>query len=88
MFTSSLFQLEVVAYDLGIPQFEDRRTITITLLDVDDNPPMFDHNNLPIPYPVAVQEEISNVFVANLNLAKDPDTAGNAIICYFIVGEC
>jgi hypothetical protein len=79
-------QLEVVALDQGVPQFEDRRTISVTLRDENDNPPQFDREMIPIPYPVYVLEETTNVLVANLNLANDPDSNDNAIICYFLVG--
>ena len=75
------------AYDLGIPQYEDRRILTIRALDEDDNPPRFDRDRYPPPYAVAVLEEEADIYIGNLNIADDPDIGENAKICYYIVGE-
>lgn len=77
--------VEVRAYDLGKPQYDDRRIISIQALDEDDNLPEFDRSALPPPYVVSIEEETASVHVANLDIANDPDIGANAEICYFIV---
>lgn len=84
---STLFlQLEARAYDLGIPSYDDRRSLKVVALDEDDNPPKFDRAKFPPPHPVSVLEEQAEIFVGNLSLAEDPDLGNNSIICYYIVG--
>ena len=79
-------QLEVRAFDLGTPQLDDSQTIQIQVIDIDDHPPTFDRDLYPPPYVTSVLEEHSNVYVANLSLATDPDIGNNSIICYYITG--
>lgn len=79
--------MEIRAYDLGTPMYEDRRILTIRALDEDDNPPQFNRDEYPPPYKVSVKEEQSQVFVANLDIAYDPDAGENAKICYYIIGK-
>ena len=74
------------AYDQGEPQMDDSQTIRVRVLDRDDHPPTFDRELYPPPYVTSVLEEHSNVYVANLSLATDPDIGNNSIICYYITG--
>ena len=79
--------MEVRAYDLGNPSYDDRALITVVALDENDNLPEFDRDKHPPPHRVSVLEERSDVFVANVSLAEDPDIGNNSIICYYLVGE-
>ena len=83
-----LFQLDGRAYDLGTLPNEDRITLRIELQDKDDNPPYFDRARFPPPYTVSVLEDTVNAHMADLNIASDPDTGNNSLICYYIVGAC
>ena len=55
--------------------------------DEDDNPPFFSREKYPPPYLVSVEEEQSDIRVAILNLAEDPDVDFNAKICYYLIGK-
>ena len=84
---SNLFQLDVRAYDLGTPSYDDRRTLTIVVVDTDDNPPTFNRKVVPSPYRVTVLEEDNGMVIATVALATDPDLGNNSHICYYIVGK-
>ncbi|XP_063784894.1 protocadherin gamma-B5-like isoform X16 [Pseudophryne corroboree] len=74
----SRYNITIVATDRGSPPLSSRRTITLEILDVNDNPPLFiksvyvayvPENNLPGASIYSVQ-------------ASDPDTGDNAKIIY------
>ena len=79
--------MDVRAYDLGIPSYDDRRTLAVVVVDIDDNPPRFDRGVVASPHRVYVLEEHSGVDVATVALATDPDVGNNSHICYYIVGK-
>ena len=72
---------------MGKNRFEARRTIKVVALDENDNLPAFSRSKYPPPYHVSTLEEQSNIQVANLSIAEDPDIGNNSIICYYLVGE-
>ena len=72
---------------MGSPSYDDRRTLTVVIVDIDDNPPRFDRTIVASPHQVYVLEEHSGVAVANVALATDPDVGNNSHICYYIVGK-
>ena len=76
------------AYDLGVPSYADRRVLLIVVRDVNDNLPEFDRSHDPPPHRLSVLEEQDDLYIANLDLASDPDTSNNSAVCYYIVGEC
>ncbi|KAG8579336.1 hypothetical protein GDO81_010821 [Engystomops pustulosus] len=74
----SIYDITVIAIDRGSPPLSSRRTITLEISDVNDNPPLFirdtffayvPENNLPGSSIYTIQ-------------ASDPDTGDNAKIYY------
>ncbi|XP_041364318.1 cadherin-23-like [Gigantopelta aegis] len=73
----------VQAEDLGIPQLVSTITLNVTLLDVDDNAPVFKTRQLTLH----VDEENNTACVGMVNIATDADEYENHTrICYFIYG--
>ena len=70
------------AYDRASLSYDDRRTITIIALDVDDNEPKFDRTADSPPIALFAQEETNGTLVGRVNLATDPDTGNNSMVCY------
>ncbi|VFV20957.1 cadherin 23 [Lynx pardinus] len=76
------YQLRVVASDAGTPTKSSTGTLTIRVLDVNDETPTF----FPAMYNVSVSEDVPREFrVAWLN-CTDNDVGLNAELSYFITG--
>jgi hypothetical protein len=77
-----MYQVTVVAMDAGIPSQTSSLQVTVTITDVNDNPPVFD----PLIYTLSVTEEQPAGLVDTIT-ATDPDIGPNAEILYTIVSE-
>ncbi|KAF0874469.1 CAD23 protein, partial [Crocuta crocuta] len=76
------YQLRVVATDAGTPTKSSTSTLTIQVLDVNDETPTF----FPAVYNVSVSEDVTREFrVVWLN-CTDNDVGLNAELSYFITG--
>ncbi|XP_023096298.2 cadherin-23 isoform X2 [Felis catus] len=76
------YQLRVVASDAGTPTKSSTGTLTVRVLDVNDETPTF----FPATYNVSVSEDVPREFrVAWLN-CTDNDVGLNAELSYFITG--
>ncbi|BES90547.1 Laminin G domain [Nesidiocoris tenuis] len=80
--TKAFFNLTVKAVDLGVPQLWSVATLTVVVLDVNDNPPEFVSRSYhtTIPESAAIDTEVARVMATSL------DTGMNAEIQYAIVG--
>uniref|UniRef100_A0A8C9QL23 Cadherin related 23 n=1 Tax=Spermophilus dauricus TaxID=99837 RepID=A0A8C9QL23_SPEDA len=77
------YQLRVVASDAGTPTKSSTSTLTVRVLDVNDETPTFS----PAVYHVSVSEDVPREFrVVWLN-CTDNDVGLNAELSYFITGE-
>ena len=74
------YSLKLTAYDLGIPQQSADTTVTVELLDVNDNPPAFEKSE----YQAIVLENHLNSGIITV-FAKDPDVGTNGQITYEII---
>ncbi|XP_027762821.1 protocadherin-16 [Empidonax traillii] len=82
----SSFQLLVIVQDGGAPPRSATGTIYVTVLDENDNAPVFLHVGSGQELPVQVLEEKpSGLLVASLQ-AKDPDEGENGTIIYSLIG--
>ncbi|XP_010226080.1 PREDICTED: LOW QUALITY PROTEIN: protocadherin-16 [Tinamus guttatus] len=80
------YQLLVIVQDGGAPPRSATGTIYVTVLDENDNAPMFIHVASGQELPVQVLEEKpSGLLVASLQ-AKDPDEGENGTIIYSLTG--
>jgi protocadherin-16/23 len=78
--TIHMFTLNVTARDHGYPQRSSHMTVTVYVVDVNDNPPQF----LQSVYNVSVLENKPiDSFITTLS-ATDPDTGKNAELEYLI----
>uniref|UniRef100_UPI003AAE43FE cadherin-23 isoform X1 n=1 Tax=Centroberyx gerrardi TaxID=166262 RepID=UPI003AAE43FE len=76
------YHLRIIAYDAGKFPRTSTSTLTITVLDVNDETPTF----FPLVYNVSLQESVPREHtVANLN-CSDNDAGLNAELSYFITG--
>ncbi|KAJ7421755.1 hypothetical protein WISP_41297 [Willisornis vidua] len=84
----SSFQLLVIVQDGGAPPRSATGTIYVTVLDENDNAPVFLHvgsgQELPVQVEV-LEEKPSGLLVASLQ-AKDPDEGENGTIIYSLIG--
>ena len=71
------YDIIALATDHGEPPLTGTATVSVTVLDLNDNAPSFSQAE----YPVSVSENIANAFVATVN-ATDPDNATNSSITY------
>ncbi|CAH2226238.1 protocadherin-16 [Pelobates cultripes] len=80
------YQLLVIAQDGGAPPRSVTGTIHITVLDENDNPPMFVYPNAGREISLQIMEgKAAGVFVASLH-AKDPDEGENGTVTYLLIG--
>ncbi|XP_030344443.1 cadherin-23 isoform X2 [Strigops habroptila] len=76
------YYLRVVASDAGVPSKSSTSTLTVKVLDVNDENPTF----FPAVYNVSLPENVARDFkVVRLN-CTDADTGLNAELSYFITG--
>ncbi|XP_067673633.1 cadherin-23-like isoform X2 [Haliotis asinina] len=88
--THESYELLVRATDRGVPRnYSTDLTLTVRVMDVNDEQPKFDRSLYPTPYPVAVAEESDSACAAgSVGIAKDNDINLNyTIICYYIFAE-
>lgn len=93
--TKPLYKLTIVAYDLGTPPRSSTLTLSVEVLDEDDNSPEFPASNRVQNFTVAENSQPAvdlgdnrkGFFVGNVSKATDQDSGNNAKICYFIVSK-
>ncbi|KAK3582014.1 hypothetical protein CHS0354_039681 [Potamilus streckersoni] len=86
--TKDRYELKIEAADGGNPQLATMLSLTIILLDVNDNPPEFSRGSDMYPYKVYIEEERMGADTTrSLAIAVDRDSeAQNLLICYYIIG--
>lgn len=76
-----IYNLQAYAVDKGLPALKTSMNIQVTILDVNDNPPVFEKDE----FDIFVEENSPiGVVVAHIS-ATDPDEGSNAQIMYQIV---
>ena len=80
--TTPSFLLTIEATDLGVPQLVNLTSVTITVLDINDNSPSF---SLPA-YSSVVSEDAPLGFSVLSVIAVDPDNGVNGTIVYSVSG--
>uniref|UniRef100_A0A8C7X9S3 Cadherin domain-containing protein n=1 Tax=Oryzias sinensis TaxID=183150 RepID=A0A8C7X9S3_9TELE len=76
------YYLRIIAYDAGKFPRTSTSTLTVLVLDVNDETPTFN----PRVYNVSLKENIPRDFVVTLLSCSDNDTGLNAELSYFITG--
>ncbi|XP_068568087.1 cadherin EGF LAG seven-pass G-type receptor 2 isoform X3 [Cebidichthys violaceus] len=76
-----VYSLQAFAVDKGVPALKTAVNIQVTILDVNDNPPVFEKDEFDI---MVEENSPIGVVVAHV-LATDPDEGSNAQIMYQIV---
>ncbi|XP_061109179.1 protocadherin Fat 4 isoform X2 [Conger conger] len=80
--TTSSYQVEVLASDLGVPQRSSSLILTVSVYDVNDNSPVFDQLSYEVTIP---ESEVVNSRFFQVE-ATDKDSGLNGEIAYDIVG--
>lgn len=81
--SGSRITFNIIATDNGTPPIPSTLPYTLTILDANDNPPMFSMN----PYMVTIPENLmANAFVTIVT-ATDIDTGSNSQVTYSFVGD-
>uniref|UniRef100_A0A4W5MMV9 Cadherin, EGF LAG seven-pass G-type receptor 2 n=1 Tax=Hucho hucho TaxID=62062 RepID=A0A4W5MMV9_9TELE len=75
------YNLQAFAVDKGVPALKTSVDIQVTILDVNDNPPVFEKDE----FDIFVEENSPIGLVVAHVLASDPDEGSNAQIMYQIV---
>nr|XP_018915731.1 PREDICTED: cadherin-related tumor suppressor [Bemisia tabaci] len=78
--TQAFYQLNISAEDGGTPVRHGYLQVNVTILDVNDNPPIFDHSD----YSVSLNESVPPGTKALQVLATDSDIGDNAKITYYL----
>ncbi|XP_031143312.1 cadherin EGF LAG seven-pass G-type receptor 2 isoform X3 [Sander lucioperca] len=76
-----VYSLQAFAVDKGVPALKTPVNIQVTILDVNDNPPVFEKDE----FDIMVEENSPIGLVVAHILATDPDEGSNAQIMYQIV---
>ncbi|KAM7006039.1 cadherin EGF LAG seven-pass G-type receptor 2 isoform 2-T2 [Tautogolabrus adspersus] len=76
-----IYSLQAFAVDKGVPALKTPVNIQVTILDVNDNPPVFEKDEFDI---MVEENSPIGVVVAHIS-ATDPDEGSNAQIMYQIV---
>ncbi|XP_029287123.1 cadherin EGF LAG seven-pass G-type receptor 2 isoform X1 [Cottoperca gobio] len=76
-----VYSLQAFAVDKGVPALKTPVNIQVTILDVNDNPPVFEKDEFDI---MVEENSPIGIVVAHI-LATDPDEGSNAQIMYQIV---
>ena len=78
--TTAEYNITILASDEGVPKRYSNKTVTVKILDVNDNPPLFDRNELS-----AFISENNNPGLSILTIkATDLDAGPNARLTYFL----
>ena len=80
--TVPYFELVAVAVDRGTPQLSSTVPIMVDVGDINDNPPMFEKDQLEF----YVKENAPLGSVVGIIEALDPDEGENAIVSYSLIG--
>ncbi|XP_071495031.1 protocadherin Fat 1-like [Diadema antillarum] len=83
--TQSVYELTVKVSDMGSPQHTKKRALTITLADVNDNPPQFDLSG--DMYEVTIPEDAEEGLVFLAVHASDRDEGRNQEVRYSIISD-
>ncbi|KAG9329866.1 hypothetical protein JZ751_028762, partial [Albula glossodonta] len=75
------YDITFTVTDRGTPPLSDNKTLTLELLDVNDNAPLFSKSFLTIPL---VENNAPGAMIASIT-ATDPDLHENQYLVYFIV---
>uniref|UniRef100_A0A8C4SG57 Protocadherin 1 gamma 26 n=1 Tax=Erpetoichthys calabaricus TaxID=27687 RepID=A0A8C4SG57_ERPCA len=75
------YKVDIIAKDSGTPVLSTKKTLTITVLDVNDNPPSFSQPS----YAVYTKENNAPGSVLCAVSASDPDVGSNSQLSYSIV---
>lgn len=77
----SVYELTAQAIDRGSPRLSSLCTVTVSILDINDNPPVFEHREYTatVPEDVAVGAQLLRVQAASR------DKEANAEISYSII---
>ncbi|XP_039630317.1 protocadherin gamma-C5-like isoform X7 [Polypterus senegalus] len=75
------YKVDIIAKDSGTPVLSTKKTLTVTVLDVNDNPPTFAHPS----YSVYTKENNTPGSVLCAVSATDPDLGTNSQLSYSIV---
>ena len=78
--TNSHYRLNISAQDGGVPPLFGYLIVNITILDVNDNPPIFDHSD----YVVSLNESVPPGTMVLQVTATDNDASDNARVTYYI----
>ncbi|GLH01450.1 Cadherin-related tumor suppressor, partial [Gryllus bimaculatus] len=78
--TCAFYQLNVSARDGGSPPRYGYLQVNVTILDVNDNPPIFDHSD----YTVSLNESVPPGTPVLQVMATDSDVGDNAKITYYL----
>ena len=81
--TTSSYNLVIKAKDNGSPSKSATASVTITIIDVNDNRPKFNKN----PFRFQVREDASNQKNIGRIVASDKDTGDNARLTYELIGN-
>ncbi|BES88261.1 Cadherin domain [Nesidiocoris tenuis] len=79
----AFYQLNISARDGGNPPRFGHLLVNVTILDVNDNPPIFDHSD----YNVSLNESVPDGTRVLQVMASDADVGDNAKITYFLSEE-
>uniref|UniRef100_A0A8C4XA77 Cadherin domain-containing protein n=1 Tax=Erpetoichthys calabaricus TaxID=27687 RepID=A0A8C4XA77_ERPCA len=80
---NSNYNITIMVRDRGTPPLSNHRTISINLIDVNDNPPLFLHES----YKISVSENnIPGSLLCSI-VANDPDAEENSILKYSIQND-
>ena len=81
--TTPLFTFTVIVEDNTVSPRRDSETVTVQVVDVNDNHPVF----MSTPYSGTIDENsLVNIPVGVTVIATDGDIGTNAAITYFIIG--
>lgn len=78
--TRGYYSLNISARDGGVPQKNGYLQVNVTILDVNDNPPIFDHSD----YIVSLNESVPPGTPVLQVMASDNDLGDNAKITYYL----
>nr|XP_043896880.1 protocadherin Fat 2 [Solea senegalensis] len=79
--TKEFYILNITVYDLGIPQTSAWKFIAVNIMDVNDNPPVFDQHR----YVIRVLENTEVDSVIFTARATDPDAETNGNVLYSLL---
>uniref|UniRef100_A0A8C5PHQ0 Cadherin domain-containing protein n=1 Tax=Leptobrachium leishanense TaxID=445787 RepID=A0A8C5PHQ0_9ANUR len=79
--SNSIYNITIIAKDEGFPAMETRKNIQLNVLDVNDNPPIFNNKNY---IAFVIERNLPGTAIHNVH-ASDLDTGENARVVYSIL---